>query len=103
MKSNNELQENTSALLYKMIDSLIYYKDSETELWLGISAVRELEKELFQQTHNQLKHLSYARTYECLTEELYFFNLLKKLYEFICVCSQYQLCQTSRHKLYSAL
>ena len=43
------------------------------------------------------------RTHKCLTKELYFFNLSKKLHKFIHSCPQCQLYQTLRHRLYSAL
>ena len=103
IEANVKLVKNASALLYKVIGELIYYKDSECSLWLSISLVRDIEKELFQQAHNGLRHSDYARMHEHLTEELYFFNLFKKLHEFICTCSQCQLCQTPKHKLYNML
>ena len=103
IEANRKLNENISALSYKMIGSLIYYKDSECSLWLNISAVRDIEKKIFQQAHNELRYSEYTKTHECFTEELYFFNLLKKLHEFIYLCSQCHLCQTSKHKLYKAL
>ena len=84
---NIKLDENTSVLLYKLIDNLIYYKDSECSLQLSISSVEDIEKELFQQTHDELRHSEYVRTHKHLTEELYFFNLLKKLYKFTHLCS----------------
>lgn len=103
IEKNNKLCKNAAVLPYKVINSLIYYKDSEVGLQLRISAAKELEKKLFRQTHDELRHLKYTKTHEYLNEELYFFNMLKKFYEFIWACFECQLCQTLRHKLYNTL
>ena len=33
--------------------------------------------------HNEIKHSNYARTYEKLTRDIYFFNMFIKLYEYL--------------------
>ena len=48
IEANIKLVKNVSALLYKMISSLIYYKDLKCSLQLDISAVRDIEKKIFQ-------------------------------------------------------
>ena len=103
LEENNGLHENAAALPYRTINGLIYYKDLEIGLHLDVPSTDSIEKELFQQAHNKMRHLRYIRTHKCLTKSLYFFNLFKKLYEFIWSCLQCQLCQTPRHKSYGAL
>lgn len=44
---NNKLYKNAAVLSYKVINSLIYYKDSEVDLQLRILTAEELEKKLF--------------------------------------------------------
>ena len=62
-----------------------------------------MKAEVFKLTHDEMRHFNYVYTHERLIEELYIFNMVTKLYEFIRHCPHCQLNQTSRHKSYDSL
>lgn len=80
IKENNKLDENTTNLLYRLINSLLYFADEE-RLRLYIST--SVEKEVFQLIYNELDYLGYTRTYKRLINRIYILNIVKKLYKFI--------------------
>ena len=83
--NNNTLEENAVKFLYCLIWKLIYFDDSEQGLHLCIFT--DLTKEVFQLTHDELRHSEYVCTHKCLMQGLYIHNLSKQLHEFIQYCS----------------
>ena len=73
ISDNNTLRENAVKFLYWLIQKLIYFNDSESDLCLCIST--DIIKEVFQLTHDRLRHSEYVYTHECLMQDLYIHNL----------------------------
>ena len=58
---------------------------------------------MFKITYDDIDYSGYAQTHKRLIDLLYFYNLLKNLYEYIQHCLQYQLSQTLHYKSYNVL
>ena len=101
VRDNDQLGENTIKLAYKVVDDLLYFDDDEKGLRLCIPSA--IEVEVFRLAYDELGHSDYTRTHERLTSNLYIFNMVTKLYEFIRHCPQCQVNQTLRHRPYSSL
>ena len=99
--ANNELGLYATSFFYVFKRGLLYYKNSEKGLRLCISD--SMTKEIFEQTHDQSKHLGFAVTHKRIIEDLYIFKLSKKLCDYIRNCSQCELNQTFHHSLYETL
>ncbi len=76
-------------LLYKVRDSLIFYKDLEKESYLCI--LKSLNDRMFKLAYNNIDCLEYMQTYKRLINLLYLYNLLKNLHNYIQHCLQCQL------------
>ena len=101
MLNNEALKENVIKLPYRVVNNLLYFDDNEKDLRLYIPSA--MKTKVFKFIHNEMGHFGYARTHERLTKELYIFEMIIKLHEFIHHYSHYQLNQTSQHKLYNSL
>ncbi len=101
LERNNALRPDTARLLYEIRDDLIFYKDLEKESCLCIS--KSLYDRMFKITYDDIDYSGYAQIHKRLTDLLYFYNLLKNLYEYIWHCSQCQLSQMLHHKSYDVL
>ena len=89
IENNKALDENTVNLLYWLTKDLIYFEDVKWEAHLCIS--HNLIKEVFQLAHNELDHISYIYTHKYLSQDLYIYNMMTHLHEYIQTCSQCQL------------
>jgi len=89
LKRNNALRLDAVRLLYEIRDSLIFYKDLEKELHLYI--LKSLYDRMFKIVYDNINYSEYAQTHERLINLLYFYDLLKNLYEYIQHCLQCQL------------
>jgi len=95
------LRQDAAKLSYRIIQDLIYYKDIEQNYWLCILSF--FHQKVFFLMHDFMSHSKYVKIHEKLTEELYIYNLLKYLHNYIHHCLQYQVIQMSHHKLYKSL
>ena len=87
MRDNNALKKNIIKLLYRLIDNLLYFDNNEKRFRLYISTILKIK--VFKLIYNKLRYSSYTRTYEKLIKELYIFDIITKLYEFIRYYSHY--------------
>ncbi len=76
-------------LLYEIRDDLIFYKDLEKEFYLCI--LKSFYNRMFKIAYDDIDYLEYAQIHKRLIDLLYFYNLLKNLYEYIQHCLQCQL------------
>ncbi len=58
IKKNNALRSDTTRLLYKIRNSLIFYKDLEKELYLCI--LKSLYDRMFKIVYDDISYLKYA-------------------------------------------
>ena len=82
MKTNIKLKKNIIRLLYKLINDLFYFNDIDIKIRLYV-LIRVLKYEIFKLTHNEIRHLKYARTYKKLTRDIYIYNVFIKLYKYL--------------------
>ena len=87
MKRNSVLSENTTRLFYELINELLYCKKEYNNLRLYISLA--LEKKVFKLVYNEIDYLEYIRTYKKLTIDLFIYNIIIKLHEYIRYYSYY--------------
>ena len=87
MKANIALKDNTTRLLYKLINNLLYFDDLKREIRLYI--LKTLKYEILRLAYNEIKYLDYARSYKKLIDNIYIFNLIIKLYKYLRYCSYY--------------
>ena len=85
---NNNLGNNATKLLYRVVNDLLYFDDDERGLRLYILTA-EIEKEVFTLVYNKIEYPGYIRTYKRLINSLYIYKLLTKLYKFIGHCPYY--------------
>jgi len=88
-------------LSYEIRDDLIFYEDLEKEPHLYI--LKSLYDRMFKIVYDNIDYLEYAQIHKRLTDLLYFYDLLKNLYEYIQHYSQCQLSQTLHYKSYDVL
>ena len=81
LERNNTLRLDIARLSYKIRDDLIFYKDLEKEPYLCI--LKSLYDRMFKIVHDDIDYSEYAQTHKRLIDLLYFYNLLKNLYEYI--------------------
>ncbi len=89
LERNNTLELDVARLLYEIRDDFIFYKDLEKEPHLCI--LKSLYDRMFKIAYDDIDYSEYAQTHKRLIDLLYFYNLLKNLYEYIEHCSQCQL------------
>ena len=89
LERKNALRPDAARLLYEIRDDLIFYKDLEKEPHLCMS--KSLYSRMFKIVYDNIDHSGYAQIHERLINLLYFYDLLKNLYEYIQHCSQCQL------------
>ena len=81
VRDNKTLKKNAIKLSYRIVDKLLYFNNNEKRFYLYI--LLALKIEIFKLTYNKIRYLKYARTHERLTKELYIFDIIIKLHEFI--------------------
>ena len=89
LKRNNTLELDAARLSYEIRDDLIFYKDLEKEPYLCIS--KSLYDRMFKIVYDDINYSKYVQIHERLINLLYFYDLLKNLYEYIQHCLQCQL------------
>ena len=87
MRDNNTLEKNIVKLLYRLIDNLLYFDDNKRDLRLYIST--SLKTKIFKLIHDKIRYLDYIKVYKRLTNKLYIFEIIIKLYKFIRYYSHY--------------
>ena len=68
-------------LLYKIVNSLLYYKIENSIYRLYISSV--LKKKVFKLIYNKIDYSRYIRIYKKLIIDLFIYNIAIKLYKYI--------------------
>lgn len=91
------LTDTPNNLMFELEDGLIYHKD------VRLCLPPTFEKEMFEQCHDKRAHVGYHRTFECITESLYFNKLAKRLRTYLQHCPVCQLLSVKRHKPYGQL
>ena len=61
--ANNNLEANAATLPYQIFNKLIYYPDLDFRDRLCISGNQKLLKQVFNQVHNKMGHVSYVCMY----------------------------------------
>ena len=89
LKRNNTLRSDAARLSYEIRDDLIFYKDFKKEPHLYI--LKSLYDRMFKIAYDNIDYSEYAQIHKRLIDLLYFYDLLKNLYEYIQHCSQCQL------------
>ena len=107
MKRKNQNEINSSSdskerirteIDFEMHNDFIYYKKNRR---LCIS--KSIEKKIFNLTHDNNQHSDAIKCFYRIKEFLFISRLFKKLKTYIDHCSQCQLNQTKRHKIYEKL
>ena len=88
MKINKELKKNIIKLLYLLIDNLFYFNNLKKEMRLYIF-IKILKHKMFKLVYNKIRYFNYVRIYKKLTRNIYIFNILIKLYEYLRYCLYY--------------
>ena len=101
--ANNNLEANAAILPYQIFDELIYYLDLDLGDCLCIPGNQKLLKQVFNQVHNKIGHVKYARTHQWLTQSLYIRHRAKQLCKYLHHCPECQLQMTLRHLPYGWL
>ena len=87
IRDNNTLEKNIVKLLYRLINNLLYFDNNKRDLRLYISTL--LKAKCFNLIYDKIRYLDYARIYKKLTNNLYIFEVIIKLYKFIRYFSHY--------------
>ena len=90
-----------SNIQFFLDDDLIYYTNFANRKRLCL--LKEFEKKIFEQTHDNNSHVDFNRTYETIIVNFYFRKLNNRLHRYIAHCHQCNLCQTKRHASYDNL
>ena len=69
--------------------------------WLCVSKI--LEKKIFAMMHDNYYHVRFHQVYSCIVVNLYIWNLLQHLKQYITHCFKCLHYQTARHVSYEAL
>ena len=102
-KIMNTIQKSSmfSNIQFFLDDDLIYYTNFANRKRLCL--LKEFEKKIFEQTHDNNSHVDFNKTYETIIVNFYFRKLSNRLHRYIAHCHQCNLCQTKRHTSYDNL
>ena len=87
---------------YLINDDLIYYIDS-VDSCHHFCIFKNLEKKIFQVTHNEHHHVSFHQVYNTIIVSLFIQNLSQQLSQYIIHCLQCQHYQIIQHQSYKIL
>lgn len=81
-KDKCKTKQNATKLLYQLINDLFYFDNFEKEMRFYIST-KILKHEIFKLIYNKIKYSDYARIHKKFIRDIYIFNILIKLYEYL--------------------
>src|SRR5438046_2820477 len=89
-------------MFFYLDDKLIYYTDS-SDYHHHFCIFKNLKKDIFQMTHNELHHTDFHQVYNIIVAGIFIQNLSKRLTQYIIHCLQCLNCQIIQHHLYKVL
>ncbi|RKF83255.1 hypothetical protein GcM1_161006, partial [Golovinomyces cichoracearum] len=103
IKNNDGLSVDGANLPFSLSSDILYAKlDVLHENYRPVIP-RSMEKEIFQIAQDRFGHVCYLRTHERLNENVYIFDLGKKLRSYLFHCRECMANATRRHKPYGFL
>ena len=91
----------SSDIQFSIKNDLFYFTNYANRKRLCL--LKEFEKKIFAQTHDENSHTDFSRTYKVITTNFYFRKLSNRLHRYISHCHECNLNQIKRHALYDSL
>ena len=101
IKKNKKSWDNQNVFCH-LNNELIYYTNF-SDYYCCFCIFKNLEKDIFQMTHNELYHASFHQVYNIIVVDIFIWNLSKRLIQYIIHCLQCLSCQIVQHHFYEIL